>query len=64
MFPQTHQPVGFHVGGQRVDAVAQTLVHDVHVAAELASVVNLAHVATMVIPAGALLSQLEETLVS
>lgn len=60
----THQSVRLNVGGQGVDPVAQALIHDVHIAAELPAVVGLAHVAAVVVPAGALLGQLEERLVS
>lgn len=60
----THQPVGFYVSSQRVDAVAEALVDDVDVAAELSPVVRLAHVTAVVVPTGALLGQLEERLVS
>lgn len=55
-----HHAVGLDVGGQRVDAVAHALLHQVHVAAQLAAVVHLAHVATVIVPAGALLDQLKQ----
>lgn len=61
--PAAYQAVGLDVGGDCVDAAAEALVHDVHVAAELTAVVRLAHVPVMVVPAGALLGQLEETIV-
>ena len=59
----THQSVCLYVSSQSVDAVAQALVCNVNVAAQLSSVVSLAHVPVMVVPAGAVLGQLEETLV-
>lgn len=61
---RTHQSVCFYVSCQCVNAVARALVHDVNVAAELSSVVSLAHVTAVVVPTGALLGQLEERLVS
>ena len=54
----SHQAVGLYVSLQRVDAVAEALLHDVHVAAQPASVVGLAHVPAVVVPARSLLGQL------
>lgn len=59
----THHTVSLDVRGERVDAVAQALLHDVHVAADLPAVVRLAHVAPVVVPAGAFSRQLQERLV-
>lgn len=58
-----HHAVGLDVGGQRVDSVTHALLHQVHVAAQFAAVVRLAHVATVVVPAGALVGQLEQAVI-
>ena len=59
----TNQTVCLYVSSQSADSIAQALVHNVNIAAQLSSMVSLTHVTVMVIPTGALLGQLEEGLV-